>query len=115
MTFKETHLSVYLVEVLVGAVQPGGVVGHHLERADVPLDLAVLLHHLLHPLLLRLGDLHILERDVHPQLVSAVVQEVAQVRHIPAGKELCKLKGFSTDCASLRGAPPDVPGCPLRD
>ena len=46
-----TRLSVELVEVLVRAVQPGGVVGDHLERADVALDLAVLLHDLLNPLL----------------------------------------------------------------
>ena len=101
MTFKETHLSVDLVEVLVGAVQPGGVVCHHLERADVPLDLAVLLHHLLHPLLLRLRDLHVLEGHVHPQLVPAVVQEVAQVRHISGGGKLSKFEGFSVDCASF--------------
>ena len=88
---NRTHLSVNLVEVLVGAVQPGGVVCHHLERADVPLDLAVLLHDLLHPLLLRLGNLHIFEGHVHPQLVPAVVQEVAQVRDVSAGRKFLQL------------------------
>ena len=48
------NLSVELVEVLVRAVQPGGVVGDHLERANVALDLSVFLYDLLYPLFFRL-------------------------------------------------------------
>ena len=55
----------------------------HPEGSNIILYVSVLLHDFLQMLLLGLGDFNVLQGNVHPQLLTTMVQEIAQIGHIP--------------------------------